>query len=273
MAAAPSTAVAPRAPQTFRELILTDKYKNQLAMALPPGMTADRFVRVVLTAYNRQPKLLDCTFDTVWQAVLDCASLGLFPDPIGRAYLVPFGKACQLIIGYKGLIDLMYRSDRISMIQVGAAHDGDHWLYERGMEPKLEHRPCDQPGKWHHVYTIVHLKGCDRPSIEVMSRAEVMAVKARSRAAGSGPWVTDEEAMAIKTCIRRHSKVLPMSAEVQQAMQLDGDQFDMTNAAKIGPTASDDIAPKTQDTTAEHIEPPTSAPAPTGQQTIAGAKP
>ena len=251
-----SNALATAAPKTFRDLMLTDGYKNQIAAALPKGLTADRMVRVVLTAMNRQPKLLDCSKETLWQSILDCASLGLFPDALGRAYLVPYGQKCQLIIGYKGLIDLMYRSDRISLIQTGVVHKGDHWVYERGLEPKLEHRPSDaNPGAWTHVYTIVHLKGCDRASVEVMTRAEVMAVKARSRASGSGPWVTDEEAMAIKTCIRRHSKVLPMSAEVSQALEMDGDHLDLNAVAQQRPNSGDDIQPvgKTQDTTAEVV--------------------
>lgn len=43
--------------------------------------------------------------------------------PLGQAYLIPFwnGKArrleCQFQLGYKGMIDLAYRSGRISSIQ------------------------------------------------------------------------------------------------------------------------------------------------------------
>jgi recombination protein RecT len=233
-------------PKTFRDLITQDSYKAQIAAALPRGLTADRMIRVVLTAINRQPKLLNCTKESLWQSVIDSASLGLFPDALGRSYLVPYGEKCQLIIGYKGLIDLMYRSDRINLIQTGVVHKGDAWNYQRGMVPKLEHAPCDQPGQWTHVYSIVHLKGCEMPSVEVMTRAEVMAIKARSRASTSGPWVTDEEAMAVKSCIRRHSKVLPMSAEVAQAMEFDGDQIDPTIPPKTT-SFSDDISARTTD--------------------------
>jgi len=245
----PATAQA----KSFREMILAPAYKEQIAAALPRGLTADRMIRVVLTAINRSPKLLECTKESIWQAVLDSASLGLFPDALGRSYLVPYGDKCQLIIGYKGLIDLMYRSDRISMIQTGVVHQGDHWIYERGLEPKLEHRPCDEPKEWTHVYSIVHLKGCDRPSVEVMTRKEVMAVKKRSRAAGSGPWVTDEEAMAIKTCIRRHSKVLPMSAEASQALDTDGDRIDLDMVATTEKNRLADPFAGATDTTATNV--------------------
>lgn len=216
-----TTAIAANPVKTFRDLIQTDSYKGQIANALPKGLTAERMTRVVLTAINRTPKLLECTKESLWQAVLDCAALGLFPDALGRAYLVPYKGKCQLIIGYKGLIDLMYRSDRIDMIQVGAVHAGDRWVYERGMHPKLEHTPCESPGALTHVYTLIHLKGCSMPSIEVMSKREVDSIRARSMASGSGPWVTDYEAMAIKTCIKRHSKVIPMSSELVAALDTD----------------------------------------------------
>lgn len=250
-----TTTVATQPAKTFRDLITTDSYKNQIASALPKGLTAERMTRVVLTAINRNQALLDCSKETLWQAVLDCAALGLFPDALGRAYLVPYGKTCQLIIGYKGLIDLMYRSDRIDMIQVGAVHVGDRWVYERGMHPKLEHTPCDKPGDLTHVYTLVHLKGCGMPSIEVMSKREVDAIRSRSRSGNNGPWKTDYEAMAIKTCIRKHSKVLPMSSELAAALDTDAnhDPIDPNAAASVPERMSDSFGGSTTDAVAERV--------------------
>lgn len=254
-----TTAVATTPAKTFRDLITSDSYKQQIASALPKGLTAERMTRVVLTALNRTPKLLECTKESLWQAVLDCAALGLFPDALGRAYLVPYKGKCQLIIGYKGLIDLMYRSDRIDMIQVGAVHLGDRWVYERGMHPKLEHTPCEAPGPLTHVYTLVHLKGCGMPSIEVMGKREVDAIRARSMSRDSGPWVTDYEAMAIKTCIRRHSKVLPMSSELAQALDTDAnhDPIDPNAAASVpAERFGESFGGTTTPTTAERVPTP-----------------
>jgi recombination protein RecT len=251
-----TTAVAATPAKTFRDLISTDNYKSQIAAALPKGLTAERMTRVVLTAINRNPTLLDCTKESMWQAVLDCAALGLFPDALGRAYLVPYAKTCQLIIGYKGLIDLMYRSDRIDMIQVGAVHQGDRWVYERGMNPKLEHTPCDKPGELTHVYTLVHLKGCGMPSIEVMTKREVDAIRARSRSGNNGPWKTDYEAMAVKTCIRKHSKVLPMSSELAAALDTDAnhDPIDPNAAANVpAGRFAESFGGTTTDATAERV--------------------
>lgn len=247
--------VATVAPKTFRELIQSDGYKNQIAQALPKGLDSQRMVRVILTAFNRTPKLLDCTKESLWQAVLDCSALGLFPDALGRAYLVPYKGECKLIIGYKGLIDLAYRSERIGMIQVGVVHQGDHWIYERGMHPVLKHTPCDNPGEVSHVYSIVHIKGCDMPSIDVMTKREVDAIRKRSQNSNgaTSPWTTDYEEMAKKTVFRRHSKVIPMSSELASALDTDHDTIDhsLSDAATTGGRFAKDE--KTIETTSETV--------------------
>lgn len=214
-------------PKSFGEMLKLPAYQEQIAQALPRGLTAERLTRVVLTAMNKTPKLLECSRESIWESVLNCASLGLFPDALGRAYLVPYKGKCQLIIGYKGLIDLAYRSERIGMIQIRPVFTGDHFVYDFGLSPKLEHRPCDTPGELTHVYSIVHIKGADMPTFDVMRKDEVDAIRRRSQSRDNGPWVTDYAAMAMKTVFKRHSKVLPMSAELAQAMDADDDRLDL----------------------------------------------
>jgi recombination protein RecT len=230
MTISPTTSVTtPKAePKTFRELITSDGYKNQLAAALPKGLSADRMVRVVLTAINKNPDLLKCTKESLWEAVMGCSALGLFPDMLGRAYLVPYGNKCTLIIGYKGLIDLAYRSERIDGVQLRPVFQGDYFVYRFGLEPQLEHEPCSEPGQLTHVYSVVHIKGAANPTFDVMRRDEVEAIRARSKAGNNGPWKTDYAAMAMKTVLRRHAKLLPMSAEMVQALEMDGDGIDLT---------------------------------------------
>ncbi len=72
---------------------------------------------------------------------------------------------------------------------------------------------------------------------------EVDAIRARSRAGKSGPWVSDYEEMARKTVVRRLCKYLPMSvdkaAKFSAALELDdaansGHQGLTIDAAKNG---------------------------------------
>lgn len=217
--------------KTFRDLIAAPAYKEQLQQALPRGITAERMTRVVLTAINKTPKLLECTKESLWESVLNCASLGLFPDALGRAYLVPYGKTCQLIIGYKGLIDLAYRSDRIASIQLVVVREGDIFVREPLAMPPIRHTIKEATGDAFrtltHVYSVVYLKGCDNPSVDVMSKREVDEIRNRAKASSSGPWSTDYEEMAKKTVFRRHAKVLPMSAELAQALTVDDDRIEL----------------------------------------------
>ncbi len=238
----PTNQVADAAPKTFRELLLTDSYQKQISQALPRGLTAERMCRVVLTAMNKTPKLLECTKESLWECVLNCASLGLFPDALGRAYLIPFNDRkndrviCTLIIGYKGLIDLSYRSERIASIQLVVVRKGDKFIRQPLSNPPIQHEIVEAEGDAFrmltHVYSVVYLKDCAIPSIDVMSKREVDEIKARSKSGDIGPWKTDYEEMAKKTVFRRHSKVLPMTAELAQAMDVDHDQIDF-DAAKL----------------------------------------
>jgi recombination protein RecT len=254
----PQTQVAVSAPRTLKDMLALPAYQSQLQKAMPKGLTAERMVRVVLTAMHRTPKLMECTKESVWQAVLDSASLGLFPDALGRSYLVPYKDKCQLIIGYKGLVDLIYRSGQVDFIQAYAVHRGDAFSVVLGTEQKINHVPCENHGEWTHVYSVAKIKGSDSSSFVVMNRSEVMKIKARSKASGSGPWQTDEEEMAKKTVIRRHAKILPMSAEiVADALDRDSDQY-VIDATPSAANRADEIAAppeeKTIDATVEQVK-------------------
>ena len=146
-------------------------------------------VRVVLTAINRTPKLLNCTQESLWQSVLDCAALGLFPDPLGRAYLVPYKDRCQLIVeDIVAWIDLAYRSGMVESIQARCVYAGDTWSYEYGLKPSLVHKPSGKSGDLIAVYSVIHLKGSERATFDVMSLDDVNRIRSRSRASDNGPW-------------------------------------------------------------------------------------
>lgn len=71
-----------------------------------------------------------------------------------------------------------------------------------------------------YVYAVAHLISGD-PVFVWLSKADVDARRARSRAAQSGPWVTDYEAMAKKTAVRALFPWLPQSVELATAVAID----------------------------------------------------
>lgn len=255
-----SNEVATKAPATFRELILTDGYKNAIAGALPKHLTPDRMVRVVLTAMNRNPKLLECTKESLWQAVMDCASLGLEPDALGRAYLIPYEDRrnnrtiCTLQIGFKGLADLAYRSGMVATLQAQVVREHDHFDFRFGTEEKLEHTPKmdGERGGVVAVYAYCRLKD-GAFKFDIMSTEDVNRIRDRSQGYQSAtkykrdhPWTTDWGEMAKKTVFKRLAKMLPLSSEIRDAVEKDADSQlidlgDIPTQPRL--TAADDIQP------------------------------
>lgn len=202
---------------------LMEQNKGAFMAALPRHMNADRMIRVALTSFNLTPKLLDCTPRSLLGAVVQCAQLGLEPGVLGHAYLIPYGKDVQLIVGYKGLIQLARRSGEISTVTAHEVYAKDRFTYEYGLEPKLVHIPSEdeQRGEITHFYAVVKLKD-GGAQFDVMTKAQVDHHRDRySRAAKQGPWVTEYPEMGKKTVLRRVLKLSPASIEIQQAVDLD----------------------------------------------------
>lgn len=116
---------------------------------VPKHMTPERLARITLTAISRVPKLAECTPASIVGAVMNCATLGLEPNLIGHAYLVPFfnGKTgvmeCQFQIGYKGQIDLIRRTGDVSKIYAETVYENDLFVYVKGEDKRLIHIPFD----------------------------------------------------------------------------------------------------------------------------------
>lgn len=211
-------------------LLQDGRIKVQLARALPRAITADRFMRIVLTEVRQNPRLLECTPESFMACVMDAAQLGLEPGPLGHAYLVPFRDSkkrtteCSLILGYKGLIDLARRSGEITSIKARAVHEHDQFRYSEGLQDELVHEPNldGDRGQAVRFYAVALFKNGGH-AFRVMSRAEVDKIRARSRAKDDGPWVSDYETMACKTVIRQLANrgELPLTIEAAEAISTD----------------------------------------------------
>lgn len=198
-----------------------EQMRSQFEMALPKHMTADKLIRVALTSLRKNPALLECHLGSLLGCIMTAAQLGLEIGPhLGHAYLIPYGTECTLVIGYKGLCELVYRSGLVSGIWARIVLVGDAFDWEEGAEPKLLHKPSGGAGAPTHAYAVVKMKdGFTR--FEVMTIAEVERVRGRSKSGKSGPWVTDFDEMAKKTALRRICKTLPQSPELARAIHLD----------------------------------------------------
>lgn len=221
---------------TVRDLL--EKAKPRLAEVTPKHLTADRLTRVAIAAMGRTPNLLKCTPASLLNSIMQAAQLGLEPgSALGEAYLVPYKETCQLIVGYRGLISLARRSGQIASIEAHVVHEKDRFVCKYGLASQLEHEPdwSDDPGPVVAVYAVARLKD-GATQVEVMTKAQVDAIRKRSRASGDGPWTTDYEEMARKTVVRRICKYLPLSIELAEALAIEDavDVLDVPREEPVG---------------------------------------
>ena len=201
----------------------------EIKRALPQVITPERFTRMALSALNATPKLKECSKMSFLGALMNAAQLGLEPNtPLGQAYLIPYRNKgqmeCQFQIGYKGLIDMVYRNEDIQTVQSQCVYENDAFEYELGLEPKLVHKPAlKDRGDLILVYALWKSKNGGY-GFEVMSKEDIDAhARKFSQSFGSSysPWKTNYEEMAKKTVIKKCLKYAPLKSDFVRAVSND----------------------------------------------------
>lgn len=202
---------------------LLKRMHTQIEKALPSVITPERFTRIALTAYSDNAALQKCDADSFLGAMMQAAQLGVEPNtPLGQAYLIPYGNKVQFQLGYRGMIDLAYRSGEIQMIQAHEVHENDEFEYELGLDPKLRHIPAlKNRGEVILYYAVFKLTN-GGVGFEVMSKEDVETfAKKKSKTYRNGPWQTDFDAMAKKTLVKRLLKFAPVKSDFARAVTAD----------------------------------------------------
>lgn len=206
-------------PKTIKDWIKT--MEPEIKKALPNVITPERFTRMALTAVSVNPKLAECTPRSFMGALMNAAQLGLEPNtPLGQAYLIPFKNKgvmeVQFQIGYKGLIDLAYRSGEFLSIYAKEVYENDEFEYEFGLEPKLIHKPAtSNRGEVIAYYAVFKLVNGGF-GFEVMSKDDIIAhAKKYSQNYDSkySPWTNNFDEMAKKTVLKKVLKYAPIKVE------------------------------------------------------------
>ena len=213
--------------------------RGTLEALLPKHFDSERMLKLAIGALRTTPKLSGASLASLLGSVVTCAQLGLEPNtPLGHAYLLPFDKRekrdgqwvtvetqVQVIIGYKGMLDLARRSGQIVSIAAHEVCQNDDFRFAYGLDEELVHRPSMKDrGAVIGFYAVAKLVGGGY-SFEFMSCDEVnhirdkAAEKNRAKKDGSGrpiisgPWADNYVEMGRKTVLRRLFKYLPISIE------------------------------------------------------------
>lgn len=240
--------VAASTGKTMKDYIKS--MEGEIAKALPSVITPERFTRMVLSALSTDPKLGTCTPASFLGAMMSAAQLGLEPNtPLGQAYILPYSDhgvmKAQFQLGYKGLIDLAYRSGEVELVQAHVVYENDDFEWEYGLEPKLTHKPASgDRGKATHVYAMFKTKSGGY-GFEVMSMEDINlhAMKySKSYSSAFSPWKTSFNEMAKKTVLKAVLKYAPLKSDFVRDMSADG---------TIKTTISDDMYSEPAETIVE----------------------
>lgn len=218
-------------PQQKSMKDLVRSAESAIRMALPSVLTPERFSRIMLSAISTNPALSKCTQKSFLGSMMNAAQLGLEPNtPTGQAYLIPYKNKregtieCQFQIGYRGWIQLAYRSNMLQSLVAEAVHEQDDFELEYGSEGHLRHRPAlKDRGDVIGYYAMFKTTGGGE-SYCWMSKEDVekhAAQYSESYYSEYSPWRTNFDAMAKKTCIKQLLKYAPISADLIRATSVD----------------------------------------------------
>ena len=231
--------------KTVAGLLTSPSFTQELSLALPKHMDAKRVARIMLTDVRKNPSLAACDSQSFFGAMISAAQVGLeIGDLVGQSYLVPFNnkkkniKECQLIIGYRGMIQLAHRSGQVKNIHADVVWDNDFFDYGRGINHRFEHVPnMRQDGKEiTHTYAYAHLMNGGFEYV-VLKKKEVDKIKNAAKTQEFwNPYYTE---MAKKTALRRLFKLLPVSGEIMQVIARDDAAYKGESFEDMPPMISD----------------------------------
>lgn len=216
---------------------LKEKESNFVA-ALPAHIPVERFMRVVMTAVQNSPELQHADRRSLFNSCMRAAQDGLLPDGREGALVIYKTKdgdswiaKVQWMPMIAGIRKKARNSGEIVTWDAQVVCLNDDFEFELGDSPYIKHKPCmaGDPGPVIAAYSVATLKGGEK-SREVMTRAQIDKVRAASKSPTKGPWSDWFEEMARKTVARRHSKLLPMSTDLDDLIRRDDDLYDMAGA-------------------------------------------
>jgi recombination protein RecT len=198
-----------------------DKFKPQLALALPKHLNADRMARLALTAFSTNSKLQECDMMSIAGSIMTAGQLGLEPNVNGAGYLIPYGKTCTFVPGWKGLVDLVARSGR-GTVFTGVIFKDQQYTFTDGARRDLvihNETELDDPADITHAYAIGWVKDSSMPVIELWTVGKLKKHRDKYNKVGKSHYsFRDWEMYARKIPLLQVLKYMPCSVEVANAI-------------------------------------------------------
>lgn len=213
-------------PMSVFDMLNSESFQTRIKQVLPEFLRPERVIGIAITELRNNPKLMECNALSLVGAIIRAGQVGLDIDSIkGHAFLVPYKKECQLVIGYKGMLSLAYASKKLLSIEVQPVYEKDEFRIEHGDNYGLTHKinPIrKERGKIIGYYAYAHLANGGK-MFDYMDQEEIDEIKSCSKSSNysNSPWVAFPIEMAKKTVVRRLCKYLSLSPYMEGAIGLD----------------------------------------------------
>ena len=227
--------------------------KAEFQAVLPSNCTFERFARIVKTAVIQSPELLSADRASLFMSCFKTAQDGLLPDGREAALVIyntkqkdgSYKKLVQYMPMVGGVLKKVRNSGELASISAHVVYENDDFDYCLGDEEHITHKPSvGDHGKAICAYAIVKTKD-NAIYREVMSVAEIEKIRNLSKSKDGQAWKEHWAEMAKKTVIRRISKRLPMSTDLEQVIQRDDEMFEFDNNKSTKTSAMTNMAIET----------------------------
>ena len=212
------------------KMVLAGEYRKQIENFFGNPQKALEFLSNVVASVQRNPKLLECSPQSLINSFMVMASLKLMPSGVsGEAYVLPYniknqGMVAQFQLGYQGLVTLFYRAG-VRSINAEIVHEKDEFSYKNGA---LNHNPdvfADDRGPAKGAYVIIELQAGGLIT-KVMSKKQILdiAKKFSKSFGGFGPWSEGQDPelwMWKKTVLKQAAKLVPKNETIFKAIDAD----------------------------------------------------
>lgn len=233
-----NTGKGPEKPRTLKDWI--QEKRPEIATALPKNWDLGAMESALINALRANPNLAACTPISFVCAMLTAAQLGLKPNtPLGQCYIIPYWNSkikryeAQFQLGYKGLIEMGYRTDTITEIYAEKVKVGDFLDYQKGTEKFLHHK--EFPERWEydkktgeplisHYYAVYKtIKG--GMNFSIWTKDTIIRHKDRFSPAARkdtfSPWTMSEDLMGQKTVLKDVLRYAPLSENDRRILSAD----------------------------------------------------
>jgi recombination protein RecT len=139
------TTLSTKVISTFNSSIEKYERTNLTDLLSGTNVSPQKFKQMLVNELERNIKLQEVFLKnpaSFFASALYCAELNLSPSSlVGEFFFTVYNEQIKPILGYKGLIALLLRSDKVKKIWAEVVYNKDDFEYELGLEPKMVHIP------------------------------------------------------------------------------------------------------------------------------------